>query len=389
VKPTGTRDARGPVALSSRELARYSRHMLMPEVGLDGQQRLKGSSVLVVGAGGLGTPAATYLAAAGVGRIGIVDFDVVEESNLHRQVLFSEKDIGKSKADVIGERLRSINPHVRVEPYNLKLDSSNALEVLGNYDVIADGTDNFPTRYLVNDACVLLGKPNVYASIYRFDGQASVFYANEGPCYRCLYPEPPPPGMVPSCAEGGVLGVLPGIMGCLQAAQTLSLLLKAGRPLIGRLILFSALDGRFTELTIARNPGCPICGNNPTIRNLIDYEALCGIDETRLEPGQEVSPGTLKSWLDDGRSFVLLDVREPYEAQICSLPGSRSIPLGELPRRVNELDTADDLVVYCRSGARSAKAVQLLSSVGFKRVENLTGGILAWARDVDPTLPVY
>ena len=376
--------------LSGPELSRYSRHLIMPEVGLDGQGKFKDSSVLIVGAGGLGTPSATYLAAAGIGRIGIVDFDVVEASNLHRQVLFAEEDLGRSKAEVIKERLRKVNPHVQVDVHQVRLDSSNALQILADYDIVVDGTDNFPTRYLINDACVLLRKPNVYASVFRFDGQASIFLPGEGPCYRCLYPEPPPPGLVPSCAEGGVLGVLPGIMGSIQAVQVINLILGKGKPLVGRLLLFDAANAKFTELSIAKNPDCPICGPNPKIRGLIDYDEFCGTDrEIELGAGKEISPVSLKNWLDSGKEVVLLDVREPFEAQICAIDGSRMIPLGDLPRRVNELDTADDIVVYCRSGARSAQAVQLLSTLGFTRVQNLKGGILAWGRDVDPTIGVY
>jgi sulfur-carrier protein adenylyltransferase/sulfurtransferase len=376
--------------LTGPELSRYSRHLIMPEVGLDGQGKFKDSSVLIVGAGGLGTPSATYLAAAGIGRIGIVDFDVVEASNLHRQVLFGEDDLGRSKAEVIKERLRRVNPHVQVDVHRVRLDSSNALQILADYDIVVDGTDNFPTRYLINDACVLLNKPNVYASVFRFDGQASIFLPGEGPCYRCLYPEPPPPGLVPSCAEGGVLGVLPGIMGSIQAVQVINLILGKGKLLIGRLLLFDAANAKFTELSIAKNPDCPICGPNPTIRGLIDYDEFCGTGrEIELGAGKEIVPTTLKNWLDSGREVVLLDVREPFEAQICAIDGSRLIPLGDLPRRVNELDTADDIVVYCRSGSRSAQAVQLLSTLGFTRAQNLKGGILAWGRDVDPTIGAY
>jgi sulfur-carrier protein adenylyltransferase/sulfurtransferase len=376
--------------LTGPELSRYSRHLIMPEVGLDGQGKFKDSSVLIVGAGGLGTPSATYLAAAGIGRIGIVDFDVVEASNLHRQVLFGEDDLGRSKAEVIKERLRRVNPHVQVDVHRVRLDSSNALQILADYDIVVDGTDNFPTRYLINDACVLLNKPNVYASVFRFDGQASIFLPGEGPCYRCLYPEPPPPGLVPSCAEGGVLGVLPGIMGSIQAVQVINLILAKGKLLVGRLLLFDAANAKFTELSIAKNPDCPICGPNPTIRGLIDYDEFCGTGrEIELGAGKEIVPTTLKNWLDSGREVVLLDVREPFEARICAIDGSRLIPLGDLPRRVNELDTADDIVVYCRSGSRSAQAVQLLSTLGFTRAQNLKGGILAWGRDVDPAINVY
>jgi sulfur-carrier protein adenylyltransferase/sulfurtransferase len=376
--------------LTGPELSRYSRHLIMPEVGLDGQGKFKDSSVLIVGAGGLGTPSATYLAAAGIGRIGIVDFDVVEASNLHRQVLFGEDDLGRSKAEVIKERLRRVNPHVQVDVHRVRLDSSNALQILADYDIVVDGTDNFPTRYLINDACVLLNKPNVYASVFRFDGQASTFLPGEGPCYRCLYPEPPPPGLVPSCAEGGVLGVLPGIMGSIQAVQVINLILAKGKLLVGRLLLFDAANAKFTELSIAKNPDCPICGPNPTIRGLIDYDEFCGTGrEIELGAGKEIVPTTLKNWLDSGREVVLLDVREPFEARICAIDGSHLIPLGDLPRRVNELDTADDIVVYCRSGSRSAQAVQLLSTLGFTRAQNLKGGILAWGRDVDPAINVY
>ncbi len=375
--------------LSRQEVFRYSRHLLLPEVGMDGQRRLKSSSVLVVGAGGLGTPAVTYLAAAGVGRIGIVDFDVIEESNLHRQVLYNENDLGKSKAEVMKERLERVNPHITVEVHKLRLDSSNAFVILEDYDVIIDGTDNFPTRYLVNDACVMLHKPNVYASVFRFDGQASVF-SEEGLCYRCLFPEPPPPGLVPSCAEGGVLGVLPGIMGSIQAVQAISLILRIGTPLIGRLLLFNAADTRFTELSLSKNPECAVCGPNPKIRNLIDYQAFCGVEQSpESDPEREVTPKTLKHWLDNRKSLVILDVREPFESQICSIENSRLIPLNDLTRRVNELDTADEIVVYCRSGVRSAQAVQLLSSLGFAKARHLNGGILAWARDVDSTIQAY
>lgn len=384
-----SRDEEERVTFSSGEFARYSRHLIMPEVGLDGQRAIKSSSVLIIGAGGLGTPSATYLAAAGVGRIGIVDFDVIEKSNLHRQVLYSEDDIGRSKAEVAKERLLKINPNISVELHQTRLDSSNALDILKNYDIIMDGTDNFPTRYLVNDACVLLGKPNVYASIFRFEGQASVFYAKEGPCYRCLYPEPPPPGMVPSCAEGGVLGVLPGIMGSIQAAEAIDLILGKGTPLIGRLMLFDALDMKFRELKLRKNPNCSVCGPNPTVTKLIDYQAFCGVSE-ELKPELEVTPRALKQVLDAKRGEVLLlDVREPFENEICRIEGSKLIPLGELPQRVNELDTAVDIVAYCLSGVRSAQAVRFLNGMGFKRVKNLRGGIRAWTQEVDPSLQVY
>ena len=376
------------VSFSSGEFARYSRHLIMPEVGLEGQAKLKSASVLIVGAGGLGTPSATYLAAAGVGRIGIVDFDVIEKSNLHRQVLYSEQDVGKSKAEVARKRLLEINPNVSVEVHKVRLDSSNALEIFGAYDLILDGTDNFPTRYLVNDACVLLGKPNVYASIFRFEGQASVFYAREGPCYRCLYPEPPPPGLVPSCAEGGVLGVLPGIMGSIQAAETIDLILGKGRPLIGRLMLFDALDMTFKELKLRKNPECSVCGPNPTVKQLIDYEAFCGVEE-QLTPELEVTPKQLSDLMARGRSVVVVDVREPWEYEINHIEGAKLIPLDELPKRVNELSTADDVVVNCLSGQRSAQATRFLNSMGFKKAKNLKGGIRAWVSEVHPEMPTY
>ena len=384
----GALDAGSRVSFSSGEFARYSRHLIMPEVGLEGQARLKSSSVLIIGAGGLGTPSATYLAAAGVGRIGIVDFDVVEKSNLHRQVLYSEQDIGKSKADVAKAKLLEINPNVAVEVHKVKLDSSNALEILGRYDVIMDGTDNFPTRYLVNDACVLLGKPNVYASIFRFEGQASVFYAREGPCYRCLYPEPPPPGLVPSCAEGGVLGVLPGIMGSIQAAEAIDIVLGKGRPLIGRLLLFDALDMTFKELKLRKNPDCVVCGPHPSIKQLIDYEAFCGVEEG-LAPEFEVTAKQLADLRARGGDVVLVDVREPWEYQINHISGSKLIPLGDLPKRLNELSTADNIVVNCLSGQRSAQATRLLNSMGFKKAKNLKGGIRAWASEVEPSMVTY
>jgi adenylyltransferase/sulfurtransferase len=379
------------VILSESELARYSRHLVMPEVGLEGQKKLKASSVLIVGVGGLGTPSAMYLAAAGVGRIGIVDFDVVEKSNLHRQVLYSEKDIGRSKAEVARERLIQINPNIDIELHKVRLDSSNALSILKDYDVILDGTDNFPTRYLVNDACVLLGKPNVYASIYRFEGQASVFFAKKGPCYRCLYHEPPPPGAVPSCAEGGVLGVLPGIMGSIQAAEAIDLVLGKGTPLIGRLMLFDALDMKFKEVKLRKDPNCSVCGANPTVTKLIDYEAFCGFKEERreLELGSEISAPALKQVLDRAGEVVLLDVREPFEHQICRIEGSKLIPLGQLRMRVNELDPADDIVVYCHTGVRSAQAAKVLKGLGFSKVTNLKGGIRAWTIEVDPSLRSY
>ncbi len=382
-----TQVQKGP-NFSQAELARYSRHLIMPEVGLDGQRKLKSASVLIIGAGGLGTPSAIYLAAAGVGRIGIVDFDTIERSNLHRQILYSEKDVGKSKADVAKERLVQVNPNILVELHKVRLDSSNALGILKNYDIIMDGTDNFPTRYLVNDACVLLGKPNVYASIFRFEGQASVFFAKKNACYRCLYSDPPPPNLIPSCAEGGVLGVLPGIMGSIQAAETIDLILGKGNPLIGRLLLFNALDMKFRELKLRKNPDCKVCGPNATVKELIDYEAFCGVAE-ELTPELEVTPKQLKNWMDQKKDVVIVDVREPWENQINHIEGSRLIPLNQLPERVNELSTADQIVVHCHTGARSANAVKFLTTLGFKKAKNLKGGIAAWAKEIDRSMPTY
>jgi sulfur-carrier protein adenylyltransferase/sulfurtransferase len=376
------------VSFSSGEFARYSRHLIMPEVGLEGQSKLKSASVLIIGAGGLGTPSATYLAAAGVGRIGIVDFDVIEKSNLHRQVLYTEQDVGKSKADLARKRLLEINPNISVEVHKVRLDSSNALEILGAYDLILDGTDNFATRYLVNDACVLLGKPNVYASIFRFEGQASVFSLPNSPCYRCLYPEPPPPGLVPSCAEGGVLGVLPGIMGSIQAAEAIVLILGKGRPLTGRLLLFDALDMTFKELKLRKNPDCKVCGPNASVKELIDYEAFCGVEE-ELTPDLEVTPKQLADLIAHGKSVVVVDVREPWEYEINHIDGAKLIPLNELPQRVNELSTADNIVVNCLSGQRSTQATRLLNSMGFKKAKNLKGGMRAWVSEVHPEMPSY
>lgn len=379
------------VQLSREEIKRYGRHLLMPEVGLAGQKKLKASSVLLIGAGGLGSPAALYLAAAGVGKIGVVDFDVVDHSNLQRQILHGTADIGRPKLQSAAERIHAINPHVIVDLHEVRLDSSNALEIIKNYDVVLDGTDNFPTRYLVNDACVLLHKPNVYGSIFRFEGQASVFYADKGPCYRCLYSEPPPPGLVPSCAEGGVFGVLPGIIGTIQALETIKVLLGIGNPLTGRLLLFDALKMEFRELKLRKNPECPICGSNPTIRELIDYEAFCGIAPVVPTSGHgelEITVEELKERIDRNDSIVLLDVREPHEYEIANL-GGKLIPLNDLPKRVNELDSSDEIVVYCATGIRSGKAVKFLTEVGFRKVKNLIGGISAWAEKIDQTMPSY
>ena len=382
----------GSVQLSADELRRYSRHIVMPEVGLDGQRKLKAGSVLLVGTGGLGAPLGLYLAAAGVGRLGLVDFDVVDFTNLQRQVTFSTGDVGRSKIAAARERLQGINPHIQIEAHEVRLDSSNALDLLRNYDIIVDGTDNFPTRYLVNDACVLLGKPNVYGSIFRFEGQASVFWAERGPCYRCLYEEPPPPGLVPSCAEGGVLGVLPGIVGTIQAMETIKLLLGEGEPLIGRLLLFDALQMRFRELRLRKNPQCAVCGPNPRVTALIDYEQFCGmspqVTEAVLNPG-DISPQDVKARLDRGDDLVVIDVREPYEWEICRIPGTTLIPLKTLPERAGELPRDRDIIVHCKLGGRSAKAVEFLRAAGFTRVYNMAGGIHAWIDSVDSSQPKY
>jgi adenylyltransferase/sulfurtransferase len=380
------------VQLSHEEIKRYGRHLIMPEVGLEGQKKLKAASVLLVGAGGLGSPLALYLAAAGVGRIGIVDYDVVEYSNLHRQVLHSTQDVGKPKLQSAKERMNVINPHVDVQTHETQLTSADALEILKDYDVIVDGTDNFPTRYLVNDACALLKKPNVYGSIFRFDGQVSVFYAEQGPCYRCLYSEPPPPGLVPSCAEGGVLGILPGIIGTIQASETIKLILGIGEPLIGKLLLLDALKLQFRELKLRKNPECPICSEHPTIHELIDYEAFCGAtpepENGTDQKKFDISVFTLKDQLDRGDDVLILDVREPHEYEIVNM-GGHLIPLGDLPKRVHELDSAREIVVHCHYGPRSARAVTFLREVGFQKVKNLVGGIDHWAANVDPTLPRY
>jgi adenylyltransferase/sulfurtransferase len=379
--------------LSNEEILRYSRHLIMPEVTLEGQKKLKAARVLCVGTGGLGSPLALYLTAAGVGTLGLVDFDVVDYTNLQRQVLHYTSDVGRLKLDSAIDKLKAINPFVEIERFDTYLNSTNALDIFSGFDIIADGTDNFATRYLVNDACVLSGKPNVYASIFRFEGQASVFGADDGPCYRCLYPEPPPPGLVPSCAEGGVLGVLPGLLGIIQATEVIKLILGAGEPLIGRLVLVDALAMRFRELRVRKNPECPVCGANPTVKELIDYNQFCGIRGEESEAPvsakiPEIQPEELKRRLDAGEDIFVLDVREPHEYQICSIHGNL-IPLGDLPRRVHELDSSREIVVHCKSGARSAKAVDFLRQSGFKRVSNLAGGILAWADRVDPTLPKY
>ena len=379
-------------ALSKEEVLRYSRHLIMPEVGMEGQLKLKQSKVLCIGTGGLGAPLGLYLAAAGVGRIGLVDFDSVDFTNLQRQVLFDTNDVGRPKIEAAAERLRNLNPEIRIDTFETRLTSENALDILKDYDIVVDGTDNFPTRYLVNDACVLLGKPNVYGSIFRFEGQITVFGYPGGPCYRCLYPEPPPPGLVPSCAEGGVLGVLPGIVGTIQAAETLKLILGKGEPLVGRLLLFDALAMGFRELKLRKNPECPVCGEQPTVSRLIDYAEFCGVRgeeaATTVTNVPEITPRELKTRLDRGDDIFILDVREPHEYQICNL-GGRLIPLGELPRRAAELDSSREIVAHCRSGKRSADAVEFLRQAGFRKIWNLKGGILAWSDEVDPSVPKY
>ncbi len=380
-----------PPALSPQEILRYSRHLIMPEVAMEGQLKLKAAKVLLIGTGGLGAPLGLYLAAAGVGRLGLVDFDAVDFTNLQRQVTFSTADVGRSKIEAARERLQALNPDIEIVTHETKLTSDNALAILRNYDIIVDGTDNFPTRYLVNDACVLLGKPNVYGSIFRFEGQATVFALKDGPCYRCLYPEPPPPGLVPSCAEGGVLGVLPGIIGSLQAMETIKLIIGKGEVLKGRLLVFDALKMRFRELKLRKNPDCPACGTHRTVTKLIDYYEFCGVrgEEAPVTvPVPEIEPRELKAWLDRGDDVFILDVREPHEYQICQI-GGHLIPLGELPRRVHELDSARTIVAHCRLGQRSAQAVDFLRKAGFRKVWNLKGGILAWSDQVDPTVPKY
>lgn len=379
--------------LTNEEVLRYSRHLIMPEVGLAGQEKLKQASLLMIGAGGLGSPLGLYLAAAGVGRLGIVDFDVVDQSNLQRQVIHSTASVGKLKVDSAAERIAQINPNVKVETYKVRVSSENILDILKNYDMVIDGTDNFPTRYLVNDAAVMLNKPNIYGSIFRFDGQVTVFKPKEGPCYRCLYPEAPPPGMVPSCAEGGVLGILPGTVGLIQATEAIKLILGKGRPLIGRLVLYDALDMTFRELKIRRNPKCPVCGDHPTITKLIDYDEFCGVnrgqEEAANRTGHEITVQQLKQWMDDKKKIVLLDVREPNEYEIAKLPGSRLVPLGNLPARVSELDSADEIVLYCKMGGRSARALSVLNRFGFRKLYNLEGGIDAWAEEIDTNMPRY
>jgi sulfur-carrier protein adenylyltransferase/sulfurtransferase len=383
--------------LTNDEIKRYSRHLIMPEVGVDGQRRLKAGKVLCIGAGGLGSPAAMYLAAAGIGTIGLVDFDVVDFSNLQRQIIHGTPDVGRSKLASAKDRLHAINPHVDIQTYETALSSENAMQLFEPYDVILDGTDNFPTRYLTNDACVLLGKPNAYGSIFRFEGQASVFATKNGPCYRCLYPEPPPPGLVPSCAEGGVLGVLPGVIGVIQATESVKLIAGIGEPLIGRFLIYDALRMHFRELKLRKDPDCPVCGTHPTVKKLIDYEQFCGLRPAASETTHvttnnnalEISAVELKQRLDRGDKLKIIDVREPNEWQINRIAGAQLIPLGEIPRRYAELDPDEEIVVQCKIGGRSAKAADFLRSVGFKRVLNLRGGILEWIDKVDPTQPKY
>jgi sulfur-carrier protein adenylyltransferase/sulfurtransferase len=377
--------------LSSDEILRYSRHLILPEVALEGQQRLKASRVLLIGAGGLGSPLALYLAAAGVGTIGLVDFDVVDVTNLQRQIVHGSKDVGRPKLESARDRLKDLNPHVHVEGYETRLTSENALEIVRDYDIVIDGTDNFATRYLTNDACVILGKPNVYGSIYRFEGQSSVFATEDGPCYRCLYPEPPPPGLVPSCAEGGVLGVLPGLVGTIQATEGIKLLLGIGEPLIGRLLLIDALSMQFRTMRLRKNPNCPACGTHE-IRELIDYDQFCGIGGDPLQDPHgipEITPAELAAKQARRDDFDLIDVREPHEWAIAKIPGARLVPLGAFTESLASFDSARDIVVTCKMGGRSAKAVRQLQAAGFKKVWNLAGGILRWSDDVDPSVPKY
>jgi molybdopterin/thiamine biosynthesis adenylyltransferase/rhodanese-related sulfurtransferase/molybdopterin converting factor small subunit len=399
--PTATEAARPGLSpdrdlpeLTNEEIKRYSRHLIMPEVGVEGQRKLKASKVLCIGAGGLGSPAALYLAAAGVGTLGIVDFDTVDFSNLQRQILHGTPDVGRSKLASAKDKLNAINPNVKIELHETALTSANALELFAPYDVILDGTDNFPTRYLVNDACVLLGKPNAYGSIFRFEGQASVFATKDGPCYRCLYPEPPPPGLVPSCAEGGVLGVLPGMIGIIQATEAIKLIIGVGEPLVGRFMIYDALKMKFRELKLRKDPDCPVCGTHPTVTKLIDYEQFCGVMPVAPEPvavnhATEITSVELKQRLDRGDRLKIVDVREPNEYQINRIPGSQLIPLGDIPKRYEELNKGDEIVVQCKSGVRSGKAADFLRSVGFTRVLNLKGGILDWVDKVDPSQPKY
>jgi adenylyltransferase/sulfurtransferase len=382
------------LSLSHEEIARYSRHLIMPEVGLSGQKKLKAASVLLVGVGGLGSPAGMYLAAAGIGRLGLVDYDVVEPTNLQRQIVHGTAAVGALKVESAKARLLDLNPDIDVVTYNETFTSENALEIARPYDVIVDGTDNFPTRYLTNDVAVMLGKPNVYGSIFRFEGQASVFYAKEGPCYRCLFPEPPPPGEVPSCAEGGVLGVLPGTIGTLQATETIKLILGLGHTLVGQLLIYDALNLTFEVVKLRKNPNCVLCGEHPTLDHLIDYEQFCGVpahDHEVESAGADwdITPRELADWLAQGRRPRIIDVREPHEWEISHIEGAELIPLGQLPAQMHQLDSAQEIVLHCKTGVRSARALELLRTAGFRKLKNLKGGINAWARQVDPTLPEY
>jgi sulfur-carrier protein adenylyltransferase/sulfurtransferase len=383
------------IDFSNDEIARYSRHLIMPEVTLDGQKRIKAASVLCIGTGGLGSPIALYLAAAGIGRLGLVDYDIVDFSNLQRQILHGTEDVGRKKLNSARDRIKAINPNVRVDLHDMMFRSENAMEVVQDYDIVIDGTDNFPTRYLSNDVCVLTKKPNIYGSIFRFDGQCTVFAPHlGGPCYRCMFPEPPPPGMVPSCAEGGVLGVLPGIIGVMQAIEAIKMIIGIGDSLIGRLVSFDALKLRFKEFKIRKDPSCPICGDHPTIHALIDYDQFCGIPQADAEAAKElevptISATELKTKIDRKDKFVLVDVREPFEYDISRIPGSKLIPLGELPARLSELDSADEIVLHCKVGGRSAKALRILQEAGFRKLNNLQGGITAWSDEVDPSIPKY
>ncbi|MGH7546612.1 MAG: molybdopterin-synthase adenylyltransferase MoeB [Gemmatimonadales bacterium] len=385
----GTAVAAERPKLSHEEILRYSRHLILPDVGIEGQRKLKAARVLLVGAGGLGSPAALYLAAAGVGTIGLVDFDVVDQTNLQRQIIHGTSSVGRPKLESAAERIHELNPNVRVETFETRLTSENALDIIREFDIVADGTDNFPTRYLVNDACVLLGKPNVYGSIFRFEGQASVFYAKEGPCYRCLYAEPPPPGLVPSCAEGGVLGVLPGIIGSIQAMEAIKLILGAGEPLIGRLVLFDALKLQFRELKLQKDPDCPVCGTHPTVTELIDYQAFCGIGAEPSYSGAEITAEELEAEWEKNPDLLVIDVRDPHEYQIVHIDGAVLIPLSELPTRLGEFDGHREIVTHCHHGARSLKALEILKGAGFSKVRSLRGGIDAWAVNVDPGMPRY
>ena len=376
-------------SLTADELRRYDRHLIMPEVGMEGQLKLKNASIALIGTGGLGSPSALYLAAAGVGRIGLVDFDVVDTSNLQRQIIHGTKDVGRKKLESARDKMHDINPHQQIDLHDEALSSENAMRIFKDYDIVVDGTDNFPTRYLVNDACVLSGKPNVYGSIFRFDGQATVFATENGPCYRCLYPEPPPPGLVPSCAEGGVLGILPGVIGVIQATEAVKLVLGIGEPLIGRLMLYDALTMRFRELKIRKSPDCPICGPNRTIHQLIDYHQFCGVPQHPVSNPNEIEPQEVKAKLDRGDQFILVDVRETHEYVIASIPTAKLIPLGDVPKRLGELDPEAEIVVHCKGGVRSLKALGIMREAGFKNVLSMKGGILAWSDKVDPSVPKY